>query len=172
MRLVNLCGCAALGLVAVTALFRSATMIGTPQAREVSGTLIFDGKTIPLEHASVDETDEAEPIVVLSDKALPPEAVPFLPEKLVKEKAVHAVAFSVSRKDKTLTNTFGKVYGPGHESGVGLGRVEDGGIKLVIRRLDGSVIEGTITTVKPVVLSYVSYSFDLTFRAPAGKKKR
>ena len=141
------------------------------EPKEASGTLVLDGKTVALEHAYVDESDGDEPIVVLSDKALPPDAIPFIPEKLVKEKGIHAVAFSVSRKDKRLTNTFGKVYGPGHEAGVGLGRVEDERVRLAIQRLDGSAIEGTIKTVKPVVLSFASYAFDLTFRAPAGKKK-
>ena len=146
-------------------------LLGAGDSKEVSGTLVLDGKTAVLEHAYVDETDEDEPIVVLSDKTLPADAVPFLPEKLVKEKGIHAVAFSFSRKEKRLTNTFGKVYGPGHESGVGLGRVEDERVRLVIQRLDASVIEGTVKTVKPVVLSFVTYAFDLSFRAPAGKKK-
>jgi hypothetical protein len=138
--------------------------------KSVSGTLNLDGKAVALEYAYVDESDADEPIVVLSDKPLPVEAIPFLPEKLVKEKAVHAVAFSVSRKDKTLTNTYGKVYGPGHEMGVGLGRVEDGRIRLIIKQLDASAIEGSIATIKPIALSYVTYSFDLTFRARAVKK--
>jgi len=141
------------------------------ERKSVSGTLNLDGKAVALEYAYVDESDAEEPIVVLSDKPLPAEAIPFLPEKLVKEKAIHAVAFSVSRKDKTLTNTYGKVYGPGHEMGVGLGRVEDNRIRLLIKQLDASAIEGTVATIKPVVLSFVTYSFDLTFHAKTPAKK-
>jgi hypothetical protein len=157
--------------VLAVGLCRPGSSLGAGDGKEVSGSLILDGKTVALEHAYVDETDADEPIVVLSDKTLPADAIPFIPEKLVKEKAIHAVAFSVSRKDKRLTNTFGKVYGPGHESGVGLGRVEDERVRLLIQRLDASAIEGSIKTVKPVALSFVTYAFDLSFKAPAGKKK-
>jgi hypothetical protein len=160
-----------LGLALALGLPWPGVSLGAGDGKEVSGNLVLDGKTVALEHAYVDESDADEPIVVLSDKPLPADAVPFLPEKLVKEKGIHAVGFSVSRKDKRLTNTFGKVYGPGHELGVGLGRMEDERVRLVIQRLDASAIEGTIKTVKPVVLSSASYSFELTFRAPAGKKK-
>lgn len=140
--------------------------------KSVSGKLEIDGKTYALEHAYMDEADGDEPIVVLSDKSLPPEAIPFVPAKLVKEKDVHAIAFSFSRKSKTLTNTFGKVWAPEHEIGVGIGRVEDGNVKLTVTLLSPSAVEGRIATVKPVKLSYISYAFDLPFKAKAvaGKK--
>ncbi|HKB70116.1 MAG TPA: hypothetical protein VKH46_04680 [Thermoanaerobaculia bacterium] len=140
--------------------------------REVSGTLTVDGKAIELPHAYLDETDPDEPIVVLSDQPLPPDAIPFIPEKLVEEKQLHAVAFSFSRREGKLTNTFGKLYAPGHEIGVGLGRVEDGNVSLTVGLIDDSGIEGRIATVKPVKLSYIAYSFDLAFRAPAAKAKK
>ena len=171
MRLIRPGPLSAPGLAIALGLLMPGALAGAAESKEASGTLVLDGKTITLEHAYVDERDEDEPIIVLSDKALPADALPFLPEKLVKEKNIHAVAFSLSRKDKRLTNTFGKVYGPGHESGVGLGRVEDERVRLVIQRLDGSVIEGTIRTIKPVVLSFVTYSFDLKFRAPMVPRK-
>lgn len=91
--------------------------------KDVSGTLTVDRKSIPLEHAYLDITDPDEPIVVLSDNRLPADAVPFIPEKLVKDEQIHALAFSLSRTDGKLTNTFNKLYCPGHELGVGLGRV-------------------------------------------------
>lgn len=151
---------------------------GVPRAKagplesNVTGTLMIDGKAFRIEHAYVDETDADEPIVVLSDKPLPPKAIPFLSQKLVEQEQVHAVAFSVSRKDKALTNTFGKISCPGHEVGVGLGRVEDGNTKLTVKRLDSSAIEGTFATTKTIQLSFVTYSFDLTFRVvPSPPKK-
>lgn len=140
--------------------------------KSASGKLEIDGKAYALEHAYVDEADGDEPIVVLSDKPLPPEAIPFLSAKLVKEKDVHAIAFSFSRKSKALTNTFGKVWDPGHEIGVGIGRVEDGNVKLVVTALSPSAIEGRISTVKPVKLSYISYAFDLPFKAKAVAAKK
>ncbi|HET7451649.1 MAG TPA: hypothetical protein VFL12_02825, partial [Thermoanaerobaculia bacterium] len=138
---------------------------------EVSGKMTIDGKPVVLQYAYRDDTDPEEPIVVLSDQALPAEAVPFVPGKLVKDKQLHALAFSVSRKDRKLTNTFGKVYCPGHEMGVGLGRVEEGNVALTIDRLDAASIAGGISTVKPVKLSYVAYEFDLKFRTGAGQPK-
>jgi hypothetical protein len=146
-------------------LARSRPISAASSTPEVSGT-------VPLEHAYLDVTDPDEPIVLLSDKALPAEAVPFIPEKLVKENQIHAVAFSLSRKDGKLTNTFGKVYCPGHELGVGLGRVEDGNVSLEVTRNDAREIDGTIATVKPVKLSYIAYAFSLSFHAKAAATKK
>jgi len=161
------------GCLAISVFSRHARAAGKPPegASSVSGTLTVDGKTTALSHAYLDETDPDEPIVVLSDTPLPPEALPFIPEKLVKESGLHAVAFSVSRKDGKLTNTFGKLYGPGHELGVGFARVEDGNVALTTTRIDPSGIEGRFTTPKPVKLSYITYACDLTFRASAGAPK-
>jgi hypothetical protein len=140
---------------------------------EVSGNLVVDGRTVPLEHAYLDVTDPDEPIVVLSDKALAAQAVPFIPEKLVKDSQLHAIAFSLSRKDGKLTNTFGKVYCPGHELGVGLGRVEEGNVSLSVTRNDASEVDGSVATVRPVTLSYIEYSFSLSFHAKtAGAAKK
>ena len=149
----------------------SGLLVAAPSATEVSGTMAIDGKPVALTHAYRDDTDPEEPIVVLSDQPLPADAVPFIPEKLVKEKQLHALAFSVSAKDRKLTNTFGKVYCPGHEMGVGLGRVEDGNVALIVDRLDATGISGRIATVKPVKLSYIAYAFDLKFRTGAGTTK-
>jgi hypothetical protein len=137
----------------------------------VSGTLIVNGKSVPLEHAYLDVTDAEEPIVVLSDQPLPAKAIPFIPEKLVKDKKVYAVAFSISRKAKALSNTFGKVYCPGQELGVGWGRVEDGNVRLTVQRLEAAAVEGSIATTKTVKLSDISYSFELTFKAKSGNAK-
>ena len=144
------------------------TMSAASSGNPVSGSLVVDGKSVALEHAYLDVTDPDEPIVVLSDKALPRAAVPFIPEKLVKDDHLYAVAFSLSRKDGKLTNTFGKVYCPGHELGVGLGRVEDGNVSLAVTRNDATEVDGSVATVKPVKLSSISYAFSLTFHAMTG----
>src|SRR5215471_14452669 len=91
----------------------AAILPAAPPDAPVSGKMTIDGKPVALRYAYRDDTDPEEPIVVLSDQTLPAEAVPFVPEKLVKEKQLHALAFSVSRKDRKLTNTFGKLYCPG-----------------------------------------------------------
>lgn len=137
----------------------------------VSGYLNVNGGKVKLVYAYVDEVQPDDLIIVLSDQPLPAEAIPFLPEKLVKEKKVHAIVFSISRKDKKLINNYDKVHYPGHEMGVGMGRVEDGKVALTIKKLDATVIEGTIATPKQVKFSDVSYSFDASFKVSLGKKK-
>jgi hypothetical protein len=65
----------------------------------------------------------------------------------VKQKGIYAVAFSVSRKDRKLTHTYGMLSSPGDATQVGLGRVEEERVRLSITRLEDDVIEGRITTV-------------------------
>ena len=151
---IRLCCCAT---IALSACVRAAES-------KVSGTLTLGEEKIALKYAYVDEAQPAEPIIVLSDQPLPAKSIPFIPEKLVDEQKIHAVAFSVSAADKTWTNTFGKLYLPGH-GGVGLGRVEDGNETLVIRKIDSGAIEGTFATrsVVHVIESVPPYSFDLSF---------
>jgi hypothetical protein len=164
----------AAGCFFLATLSRSARAASGPPggASTVSGTLTLDGTTTSLSHAYLDETDPEEPIVVLSDQPLPPGAIPFIPEKLVRETGLRAVAFSVSRKDGRLTNTYGKLFCPGHEIGVGFARVEDGNVALETKRIDASGIEGRFMTPKPVKLSFVAYAFDLSFRASSDKGKK
>jgi hypothetical protein len=151
--------------------FMLSVVVSAPAENKVSGNLIVDGRAVTLKYAYMDEADAAEPIIVLSDQPLPEKAIPFIPEKLLKEKRVHAIAFTVSRKDKKLVNGYGVVLCPGHETGIGFGRVEEGKTKLTITRLDEATIEGNFSTTKPVSLSSVSYSFDMTFKVESGKKK-
>jgi hypothetical protein len=167
--LILAAGCFLLATLSRSALAASAPSGG---ASAVSGTLTVDGKATSPSHAYLDETDPDEPIVVLSDQPLPPDAIPFIPEKLVRESGLHAVAFSVSRKDGRLTNTYGKLFCPGHEIGVGFARVEDGNVALETKRIDASGIEGRFMTPKPVKLSFIAYAFDLSFRASAGRAKK
>jgi len=158
-------------IMAVIVVLAGVNGIAISAESPVSGTLIVDGKKTALAFAYVDRTDPAEPIIVLSNKPLPANAIPFIPEKLVKQKGIYAVAFSVSQKDKKLTNTYGMLSSPGDATQVGLGRVEEGRVKLSITRLDDNVIEGQIATAKPVKLSYISFSFDLSFRVSPAKGK-
>lgn len=173
LKLKSVTGNTVLAVLVMAAImfFAGGQGIGQAADKVVSGTLTVDGKKIDLAYVYVDRIDPSEPIVVLSSKPLPAGAVPFIPEKLVKEQKIYAVAFSVSQKDKKLTNTYGMLSNPGDSSQVGLGRAEEGGVKLTITRLDDNVIEGKISTTKPVKLSYISYSFDLSFKASPRKGK-
>ena len=144
--------------------------MGACAENKVSGTLNLGKEKVVIKYAYVDETQPSEPVVVLSDQPLPATAIPFIPEKLVDEMKINAVVFSVSAKDKAMTNSFGMLYLPGH-GGVGLGRVEDGNEKLTIKQLDASVMEGNIATTKvnDIVSSIPPYSFDLNFSVELGK---
>jgi hypothetical protein len=73
-------------------------------------------------------------------------------------------------EEQKLTNTYGMLSNPGDSPQVGLGRVESGTVRLEIKRLDAHMIEGEIATVKPLKLSFISYAFNLSFRAELGKK--
>jgi hypothetical protein len=142
--------------------------VQTASAESVaSGFLVVNGNKIKLIHAYVDEGDPQEPIVVLSDKPLPAEAIPFLSAEVVKKQKVHAIAFSISRKDKKLTKTYNQVYYPGKETHqVG---IPEGAATLNVNRLDAAAIEGKIMTPKPVKLPDITYSFDVSFKVNLGK---
>ncbi len=158
---VRLCCCAAL-LVSACSLAAE---------DKVSGSLNLGDEKIQLKYAYVDVAQPTEPVVVLSDQPLPQTAIPFVPEKLVTEKNIHAIVFSVSTKDRTLPHSgMLALHIPGHGQ-VGMGNVEDGNVKLVITRLDDSRMEGTIATTKvmDVVKSVPPYSFTLTFAVNLGK---
>jgi hypothetical protein len=162
-----------LGMLVLAASTFPSGISGRAQAAEtaVSGTFTVDGKKIALAYAYLDRSDPTEPIVVLSNKPLPAAAIPFIPEKLIKDQKIYAIAFSVSQKDRKLSNTYGMLSSPGDATQVGLGRVEEGEVLLSLTRLDDKVIEGKIATAKPVTLSYISYSFDLSFKAAPEKRK-
>lgn len=164
-----------LGMLVLAASTFPSGISGRAQAAEtaVSGTFTVDGKKIALAYAYLDRSDPTEPIVVLSNKPLPAAAIPFIPEKLIKDQKIYAIAFSVSQKDRKLSNTYGMLSSPENATQVGLGRVEEGEVLLSLTRLDDKGIEGKIATAKPVTLSYTSksYSFDLSFKAAPEKRK-
>ena len=74
------------------------------QSSTASGSLTLNNKEIKLTHAYVDMVNPEEPIVVLSDKPLPPEdfSISILSETYIREKKVHAVLFSLSPMEKKL----------------------------------------------------------------------
>lgn len=148
----------------------SLAVVGAAASAEkgVSGSLTVNGKKVQLLYAYVDNVQPDEPIVVISNKPLPQDAIPFVPAKLVKEQNLYVIAFTISSKDKKLANGYGMLHHPESDTGVGFGRVEEGGLTLAISKLDANMIEGKISTTKPVKLPYISYSFDIAFKV---KKK-
>lgn len=130
------------------------------------GTLLLNKSKVPLTHVYVDEAVPDEPMIVLSDQPLTADAIPFPPEKLVKDKKVHAVSFTVSLKEKKLSTKFGAFYHPeGDMFFTGLG---EGEVVLRIQKLDSRGLEAKIMTVKPIVFSGLTYSFEASFQVGLG----
>jgi len=135
-----------------------------------SGTLTLNKAKIKLVHAYADMVNPEEPVIVISDKPLPADdfSISLLSEGFIRDKKVHAIVFSISRKEKKLTDSIRFLYFPGkktHFTALGDAAV------LNIRRLDDTVIEGKITTPKPVADDFfeVSFSFDASFHVSLSK---
>jgi hypothetical protein len=154
------CGLAA--VVAVAALPSGAA----GAAGIVTGSVTTDGQKIPLVLAYIDESP-TDIIIVLASKDVPRDVIPFIGEEVARKLKIHAVAFTVSRTDRALSRGLSGVFYPGPEMGfVGM---REGAATLQLKRLDATGIEGRIFTPKPVELSSVTYSFDVTFSVPLGK---
>jgi len=142
------------------------------QSSTASGSLTLNNKEIKLTHAYVDMVNPEEPIVVLSDKPLPPEdfSISILSETYIREKKVHAVLFSLSPMEKKLSGSLNFFYFPGNKTHfVALG---DQAV-LTITQFDDTTIAGQYKTSKPIVegFSEVTLSFDATFQVKTGKSK-
>lgn len=147
-------------------------LIGLPAAAAASadstatGTLTLNKGKIKLSYASVDLLNPNEPIVVISDKPLPSDnfSIGLLSEGFIREKNVHALLLSISRKDRKLAGSLNFLYFPGEKTHfVNFGDQ----VALTITRLDDTVIEGRAVTPKPVVeeFSEVTFSLDAQFKA-------
>jgi hypothetical protein len=155
-----LCGLAA--VVAVGSL--PAGVAGA--AGTVTGSVTTNGQNIPLVLAYVDESP-TDIIIVLASKEVPRDVVPFIGEEVARKLKIYAVAFTVSRKGRTLNPGLNGVFYPGPDLGfVGM---REGVATLQLKRLDDTGIEGRIFTARPVELSSVTYSFDVAFTMPLGK---
>jgi hypothetical protein len=132
----------------------------------VSGALTANGQKAPLILTYIDEGPE-DIIVVLASKEVPSDAVPFIGEEVARKFKIHAVAFTVSRANKSLSAGFNGVFYPGPEMGYAAMAVDDA--TLQVKRFDAEGIEGRIFTPKAVASSDLTYSFDATFSIPLGK---
>ena len=73
-------------------------------AADVSGTLEINKKKFKLAHGYIDMVQPEEPVIVLSDKPLPEEQVPFLNADYAVKNKVHAVVFGIISKDKKISD--------------------------------------------------------------------
>lgn len=158
-RLLNLI--VSLMVVSLLSVLATANAAGT-----VTGDVTTNGQKAPLILTYIDEGPE-DVIVVLASKEVPSDAVPFIGEEVARKFKIHAVAFTVSRANKSLSAGFNGVFYPGTEMGYAAMAVDDA--TLQVKRFDAEGIEGRIFTPKAVASSDLNYSFDATFSISLGK---
>jgi len=134
-------------------------------AADVSGTLEINKKKFKLAHGYIDMVKPEEPIIVLSDKPLPEEQVPFLNADYAAKNKVHAVVFGIIAKDRKVSD-MRWVY-LGGDADIPVTVFPDDIISLDLKRADETIVEGKIKTTKPKTLTDLTYSFTATFKLSA-----
>ncbi len=134
-------------------------------AADVSGTLEINKKKFKLAHGYIDMVQPEEPVIVLSDKPLPEEQIPFLNADYVVKNKVHAVVFGIVSKDKKISD-MRWVY-LGGDGDIPVTVFPEDIISLDLKQADESVVEGKIKTVRPKTLTDLTYSFNASFKLSA-----
>lgn len=134
-------------------------------AANVSGTLEINKKKFKLAHGYIDMAQPEEPIIVLSDRPLPEEQVPFLNADYAVKNKVHAVVFGIVSKDRKISDMRWVYLGGAADIPVTV--FPDDIISLDLKRSDESVVEGKIKTSRPQTLTDLTYSFNATFKLSA-----
>ena len=134
-------------------------------AADVSGTLEINKKKFKLSNGYIDMVKPEEPVIVLSDKPLPAEQVPFLNADYVVKNKVHAVVFGIIAKERKISD-MRWVY-LGGEADIPVTVFPDDIISLDLKRVDETVVEGKIKTIRPKTLTDLTYTFTATFKLSA-----
>ena len=134
-------------------------------AADVSGTLEINKKKFRLAHGYIDMMKPEEPVVVLSDKPIPADQIPFLDADFVVRNKVHAIVFGIIAKDKKVSD-MRWVY-LGGDSDIPVTVFPPDIISLNLKQVTESVVEGSIKTTKPKTLSDLTYSFNCNFKLSA-----
>ena len=134
-------------------------------AADVSGTLEINKKKFKLAYGYIDMVQPEEPIIVLSDKPLPEEQVPFLNADYAVKNKVHAVVFGIVSRDKKISD-MRWIY-LGGDADIPVTVFPEDIVSLDLKQSDGSVVEGKIKTVRPKTLSDLTYSFTASFKLSA-----
>ena len=132
---------------------------------DVSGTLEINNAKFKLAHGYIDMVQPEEPVIVLSDKPLPEEQVPFLNADYAVKNKVHAVVFGIVSKEKKIS--YMRWVYLGGDGDIPVTVFPEEIISLDLKRADESVVEGKIKTVRPKTLSDLTYSFAATFKLSA-----
>jgi hypothetical protein len=131
----------------------------------VSGTLEINKKKFKLTHGYIDMVRPEEPVIVLSDKPLPKEQIPFLNADYVIKNKVHAVVFGIVSKDRKISD-MRWVY-LGGEAEIPVTVFPEDIISLDLKRADETIVEGKIKTTKPKTLTDLTYAFTAAFKLSA-----
>jgi hypothetical protein len=131
-------------------------------AADVSGTLEINKKKFRLAHGYIDMVKPEEPVIVLSDKPLPEEQIPFLDADYAAKNKVHALVFGIIAKDG-MVSEMRWVY-LGGEADIPVTVFPDDIISLELKRADENIVEGDIRTTKPQTLTDLTYTFTATFK--------
>ena len=137
----------------------------TASAADVSGTLEINKKKFKLAYGYIDMVQPEEPVIVLSDKPLPEEQVPFLNADYAVKNKVHAVIFGIVAKDRKISD-MRWVY-LGGDGDIPVTVFPEDIISLDLKQADDSVVEGKIKTVRPKTLTDLTYSFTANFKLSA-----
>jgi hypothetical protein len=134
-------------------------------AADVSGTMEINKKKFKLTYGYIDMAQPEEPVIVLSDKPLPEEQVPFLNADYAVKNKVHAVVFGIISKDKKISD-MRWVY-LGGAADIPFTVFPEDIISLDLKQADENVVEGKIKTSRPQTLTDLTYSFTAAFKLSA-----
>ena len=132
-----------------------------------SGTLTVNGSSTDLKHAYIDE-GTSDLIVVLTDRALAQDDIPFGLNNLSAEDKVRAIVFTISKETKELTPGLNAIYHPVTEGQ--LGTVGNG--VLMLSKLDNNEIRGRISTPNENTFSKYTFSYDISFAVSLGETRK
>jgi len=135
-------------------------------AADVSGTLDINKKKFNLSHGYIDMGKPEEPVIILSDKPLPPDQIPFLQADYATKNNVHAVVFGIVRNEKKLSSDMRWVYF-GKDADIPFSVFPGDKVSLDLKQADDTLVEGKIKTSQPIKLTDLTYSFDASFKLSA-----
>lgn len=131
-------------------------------AADVKGTLEVNKKKYKITHGYVDMTKPEEPVIVLLDKALPADYIPFIGADYAEKNKIHAVVFIMNRNEKKFSE--GRWVYFGGDSEIGFTVFAEDKVALELKQADDKIIEGRVRTPKPDTRGDLTFSFDITFK--------
>ena len=151
---------------------KSTTSDGLPSissteiAADVSGTLDINKKKLKIAYGYIDMGKPEEPVIILSDKPLPPDQIPFLQADYATKNNVHAVVFGIVRNEKKLSSDMRWVYF-GKDAEIPFSVFPGDKVSLDLKQADDTLVQGKVKTSQPVSLTDLTYSFDASFKLSA-----